>query len=973
MDVDGFDVDSFKINLCTLFDPPCSTKAIGDLEIQPGSTLVNFTIDFVSGGPTVRNMREKLVDQVLVQEALGVDFPLVQPYRVPTMREITYHRSNYQLEFQFGGLKAFVILNLLFMLLGLWALVVFWSITVRGKGCRQRAHRKWAAELMPTAETLQVLVLSSFVQLILNLSLHLTFRETENFQKAFPLVIFFGVGVGAVGTLFNSLLNSWIRGESPSLRAALSVDQIDKLGTDWVDADANREYRQVYEAGGDRTLGKLATHDWEGYHKDMERALGLFDMSDQVFDEVKHEQDPSLLAAFLNSNLLGAFGGKKTADTEAEKLPVDLERQVVAVEVPAGLPRETLRDAMLQWRLRHTAHPQELEAVDWLLGQLDPTFGLIAVKVPDQARNLLVEALIQHAQNHAELQMDSCHAVRLQATLQQLSGRFHGQKVDLPDDGKGTEKIREVLVTALKARLEASSKRDITQEEGMLLQYTIAELGEGHSLVSMPQAKGAAAEDEAEALKAEIETRAEAIRDAHRDVYLYDHEIYTNVPLVTRTKPPDHIEIIETHGRGKAARKAKAASNLAKSVQIVPAPGAAPAASGPACGAVATAGAPTAAAPDAAPQATAPTPAPPAPEPPSAPPSPPAFAGKLPAPDGASSRNVTEGSKTMRSRRGFDRATSVGLDRGTSTGDLGQQEIKPPTVSQKLRLWWRFQRQRDAEDHSQMPCWKQYFTLFLGTCAIGACTISVVTLMSITPAHVDYYAAFSLSISIPLSIIFHQVARALIRALRRRMALQRGRSVEGAISGKALKKQAPRVGKDQSRMLAYVGGGRNDGDEGEGGDDFVDLAERSLTVGGARIGLRPVPERNVSAHLGGALLDASPSLEERTRARIGLRPVPERNVSAHLGGALLDASPSLEERTMTTAQGGAARLSSSQPESAPMRTQTRQATFKPGLERAKSRGSAIGRAEKMRLVEPEASQTQQALGNEVMRSATQAI
>jgi len=294
----------------------------------------------------------------------------------------------------------------------------------------------------------------------------------------------------------------------------------------------------------------------------------------------------------------------------------------------------------------------------------------------------------------------------------------------------------------------------------------------------------------------------------------------------------------------------------------------------------------------------------------------------------------------MRSRRGFDRATSVGLDRGTSTGDLGQQEIKPPTVSQKLRLWWRFQRQRDAEDHSQMPCWKQYFTLFLGTCAIGACTISVVTLMSITPAHVDYYAAFSLSISIPLSIIFHQVARALIRALRRRMALQRGRSVEGAISGKALKKQAPRVGKDQSRMLAYVGGGRNDGDEGEGGDDFVDLAERSLTVGGARIGLRPVPERNVSAHL---------------------------------GGALLDASPSLEERTMTTAQGGAARLSSSQPESAPMRTQTRQATFKPGLERAKSRGSAIGRAEKMRLVEPEASQTQQALGNEVMRSATQAI
>ena len=59
------------------------------------------------------------------------------------------------------------------------------------------------------------------------------------------------------------------------------------------------------------------------------------------------------------------------------------ELRVVGVEVPAGLPKATLRDALLQWRLRHTAHqPRELLAVDWSLSQLEPEgFGLLAVKV----------------------------------------------------------------------------------------------------------------------------------------------------------------------------------------------------------------------------------------------------------------------------------------------------------------------------------------------------------------------------------------------------------------------------------------------------------------------------------------------------------------------------------------------------------------------------------------------------------------
>ena len=62
---------------------------------------------------------------------------------------------------------------------------------------------------------------------------------------------------------------------------------------------------------------------------------------------------------------------------------------------------------MLQWRMRHGAHQRERLAIDWLLGQLDPEgFDLLAVKTPEQARLLLLDAIIQHTQTHAELHTD---------------------------------------------------------------------------------------------------------------------------------------------------------------------------------------------------------------------------------------------------------------------------------------------------------------------------------------------------------------------------------------------------------------------------------------------------------------------------------------------------------------------------------------------------------------------------------------
>ena len=86
----------------------------------------------------------------------------------------------------------------------------------------------------------------------------------------------------------------------------------------------------------------------------------VWTVSEQVFNEVKPEQDPSMLAAFLNSNLFNAFSGKRARHAEhaASKVqPPPPEHAVLAVELPPGLRRSTLRDAMLQWRLRHTAHP----------------------------------------------------------------------------------------------------------------------------------------------------------------------------------------------------------------------------------------------------------------------------------------------------------------------------------------------------------------------------------------------------------------------------------------------------------------------------------------------------------------------------------------------------------------------------------------------------------------------------------------
>ena len=284
----------------------------------------------------------------------------------------------------------------------------------------------------------------------------------------------------------------------------------------------------------------------------LEQTFNEFDVFDD--DGLQPEKDPSLLASFLNSNMMSIFNGKNGKDEGQTAPTTPPEQMVMQVELPAGLPKETLRDAMLQWRMRHTAHPLESEAIDWLLSQLDPSgFGLLAVKVPAQLRSLLLEALISHSQRHAELQLDACHATRVQQTLQQLEkgaaaagggnrllGRYQSIDVELPDDDKGTERVRELLYAALKARIEGGgaadastprtedAQRDITQEEGYLLQSTMAVLAEPYSLLALPcddKEGGRNAdnvEEQLEALRNEIRAREDAIRKDAVSVWMWN-------------------------------------------------------------------------------------------------------------------------------------------------------------------------------------------------------------------------------------------------------------------------------------------------------------------------------------------------------------------------------------------------------------------------------------------------------------------
>jgi len=127
----------------------------------------------------------------------------------------------------------------------------------------------------------QVFVLSIFLQLVLLQMMHAV-RKIPPGDKVILYAALYCAFIGFLGTVFNFVLNQWIRGESISLRKALEVDRIDKRVVDWDDTPGGeRAYEVAYEPGAARGLGSIARDDWEANHLLWERQMGLFDLSDQ--------------------------------------------------------------------------------------------------------------------------------------------------------------------------------------------------------------------------------------------------------------------------------------------------------------------------------------------------------------------------------------------------------------------------------------------------------------------------------------------------------------------------------------------------------------------------------------------------------------------------------------------------------------------------------------------------------------------
>lgn len=752
---------------------------------------MSFQIKFRRGGPTVRHMMTQLVNEVLVQEALGVEFTVLQPYIIQ-MSELTDHFSNQQLQDEMNAYKTIGSVNVIFALVAAWGVAVFWSITARGAACRKRTHASWKKHIVPTGETIQVIVLSSFFQIILSVALHMA-SPAPSSSEALGFVYLYAGFIGVVGACFIAILNAWIRGESLSLRNALSVGDINRLGGSlaWeIDEDVGedfveRMYCQVYEPGSSRTLGGLAQHDWEKMHLDMERRMGIIDLSDKVFDKPK--EDASMLASYLNHKLSELITGKQANKPS----PVRSEVLLAPVEVPDGLPRATLRDALLQWRLRHAAHPDEAEAMDWILGQLDPSFKLEAVKVSDNIKLRVVEALVQYQQKHAELQLDAAHSVRMLTTLQQLGHRFRGIEVDLPDDGQNTVRTRELITEALRLRIE-KSKTEMTQEEGALLQMALHSVKDAFALVAMPYNASHDTEAQLGALMSEIGKRADEVRDASAD-YMYDDEIFTPVTLISRTKPPDAFEEVKVRrGKGKIVPPPSAAvvkrqvsmTHASPHLDRVSSHGRLSIGGGETFG-------PTEL-PDMVRFEERMSTLEESDEFPLSPPASP--------PDDAMNMRPLKRAMTVQLgpkgafRSGWSQpGAQPGSRKSLASDDEEGGETprtprpEPMTGADARKIIWRILMRRlrrdGAGDHEKMPCWKQYTVLFIGSVVAFACTVTVITLFTIIPPITQYFSIFSAAGSIPISIVLHFVAREIMRYIRKRLALRRGRQVMGLRDG----------------------------------------------------------------------------------------------------------------------------------------------------------------------------------------------
>ena len=445
--------------------------------------------------------------------------------------------------------------------------------------------------------------------------------------------------------------------------------------------------------------------------------------------------------------------------------------------------------------------------------------------------------------------------------------------------------VRSLLAEAIRARLTRPSKRDVSLEEGSMLQQVLGMLSEEHGLVALEaptDLQHAADEERVDFVKAEIERRAEALRDA---LDLYDDEIYSPVPLLVRTKPVDFVEVIERQRKAlitnylppvalarnnsvpglgvshqaeadpvQLARESTGLSTPARFPKINSVPGLSvshQAEADPVQSARESTGLPTPARfPK--PEARVPAPEPLAevaedsdfddPTSPScSPPSSPPEAGSPPA-SGLHHRVTKHWNAYLRWEYRWEYGLGGfmfwkdRLPRASATYDSPEEEVNERTLSQRARrkeevkqqtllkrARYSFRKRQKASEtgHERMPCWKQYFVLFVGSCIVAACTVASITLLALTPPLQQYFVLASYFGSVPLSFLSHFGVRYMVRQLRKHAALWRGRFVEGqfrkvrvqaAVASKrwtseedeAAKGPKPKVWKVPDRRLAAV-------------------------------------------------------------------------------------------------------------------------------------------------------------------------
>ena len=178
-------------------------------------------------------------------------------------------------------------------------------------------------------------------------------------------------------------------------------------------------------------------------------------------------------------------------------------------------------------------------------------------------------------------------------------------------------------------------------------------------------------------------------------------------------------------------------------------------------------------------------------------------------------------------------------------GDEPDSPERPKTRNLIRTLW---KRSNKSDDHDKMPCWKQYFVLFIGTLVVAGCTIAVTVLFTVIPPIQQYFVMFSFAGSVPLSLVLHLIARTVMRYLRKYLALRRGRQVEGAYSRKGKQQASRRVQEDRRSVNVAV--------------DGVEQADTDANIEASQSTSRTF-RKAVSAHIAGAHLDAAMSLNER--------------------------------------------------------------------------------------------------------------